>query len=131
MDGVAGGVTVQDRSGNLVYGNQAGVELLGAPSVEELLERSAKQTLDEFEVLDEEGRPFPREELPGRRALEGERPEPALIRFRVKRTGEERWSIVKASPIFGDDGPPIIASNVIEGVTEQRQREGAARILAA
>ncbi|MFL5884393.1 MAG: SpoIIE family protein phosphatase [Thermoleophilaceae bacterium] len=129
LDGVADGVTVQDRSGKLVYANQVGYEMLGASSLEELLARPIQASLDPYELLDEEGRPFRLEQLPGRIALEGGRPEPTLIRFRVKATGEERWSIVKATPVYDDEGEPILAINVIEEVTQQREREEAARFL--
>jgi hypothetical protein len=57
--------------------------------------------MDRFDVFDEEGRPFPPEELPGRLALEGKGTSEALIRFRVRTTGEERWTMVKATPIVG------------------------------
>src|SRR4051812_32723572 len=130
LDGVADAVTVQDRDGNLVYANDAGVKLLGAPSMEELVAKPTRETAGAFEILDENGDAFPPERLPGRLALAGEHPEPALIRFRIRDTGEERWSVVKATPILGDDGEPVLAINVIEDVTEQREREDAARFLA-
>jgi PAS domain S-box-containing protein len=129
LDGVADAVTVQDRSGSLVYANQAGWELLGAGSLEELL-RMPQESLDGYEALDEDGLPFPRERLPGRVALAGGDPAPTLIRFRAKETGQDRWSIVKATPVLDDEGEPLLAINVIEDVTEQREREEAARFIA-
>jgi PAS domain S-box-containing protein len=130
LDGVADGVTVQDRSGNLVYANQAGYEMMGAHSLEELLRTPIQKSLERFEVLDQDGQPFALESLPGRKALAGEQPEPALVRFRVKDTGEDRWSVVKATPVFDGDGEPSMAINVIEDVTEQHEREAATRFLA-
>jgi serine phosphatase RsbU (regulator of sigma subunit) len=72
----------------------------------------------------------PFDALPGRRALRGEDPEPALVRYRNKATGEERWSQIKATAIRDEDGAPVLAINVIEDVTDQRERELGQRFLA-
>ena len=83
-----------------------------------------------FEVFDEDGRPFPAEGFPGRLALAGENPADVLVRFRVVATGEERWSVVKATPIVDADGEVLMAINVFEDVTEQRESELRSRFLA-
>ena len=67
------------------------------------------------------------EELPGRRALAGEPPEPMLIRSINRATGDERWRLVKASAV---EGEPRLAVNVIEDVTEVKRAELGQRFLA-
>jgi serine phosphatase RsbU (regulator of sigma subunit) len=86
--------------------------------------------MDRFEVVDEEGRPFALEALPGRRALGGEDAAESVVRFRVRETGEERWSAVKASPIRDHDGNVTMAINVIEDITTHKRAELAQRFLA-
>ena len=80
--------------------------------------------------MDERGEPFPLEALPGRRALSGEDNPETVVRFRVKETGEERWSAVKATPIRDHDGHVTMAINVIEDITTHKRAELGQRFLA-
>jgi PAS domain S-box-containing protein len=129
LRGVADAVTAQAPDGRLLFANQAAVELLGYESSEALLSAPLPDIMSRFELLAEDGRPFPVEELPGRRALaDGEGGE-VVVRFRVRATGEERWSAVKATPIPGPDGSVAMAINVIEDITDHKRAELAQRFL--
>jgi serine phosphatase RsbU (regulator of sigma subunit)/PAS domain-containing protein len=127
--GVADAVTAQAPDGRLLFANDAAVELLGFESSEALLACSPADILSRFEILDESGRPYPVEDLPGRRALAGEGGAEAIVCFRVRETGEERWSAVKATPV--KDGAGVsMAINVIEDITAHKRSELAQRFLA-
>ncbi|HEX8067974.1 MAG TPA: SpoIIE family protein phosphatase [Thermoleophilaceae bacterium] len=132
LDGVGDAVTVQDRTGRLVFANEAAVELLGFDSVEDLLNAPPGSVRARFDMEDEDGNPFPLERLPGRLALAGEAsPPPAMVRFRTHGAGgPSRWSRVKASPLFGQSGEPVLAINVIEDVTAEREASESQRLLA-
>ena len=52
-----------------------------------------------FVVFDEDGNELALTQMPARRLFAGESPEPLLVRNVVRATGEERWLIVRASPI--------------------------------
>jgi PAS domain S-box-containing protein len=130
LGGVADAVTAQDASGRLVYANDAAARLVGLSSAQELLEANPAEMPARYELIGPDGDPFPFDDLPGRRALSGEDPEPALLRYRIRATGEERWSLVKATAIRDDQGRPVLAINVVEEVTEQRRREESHRLLA-
>jgi PAS domain S-box-containing protein len=84
-----------------------------------------------FEVFDEEGRPFPLGHLPGRRALSGEEGAEEVLRFRALATGEERWSVVRAEPVFDERGEVRVAVNIFRDVTESRRAEEERARLAA
>ena len=56
---------------------------------------------------------------------------PTLVRFRVQATGDERWSIVSATPIRTQDGDVAMAVTVFRDVTEQKRAEETARFLSA
>ena len=127
--GLADAVTVQDPGGRLVFANKAAAELLGYESPEQLIAAEPAAIMDRFEMLDEDERPIPVEQLPGRRALSGEEPEPLTVRFRPAAGGRERWSRVKARPILNDDGTVRLAINVIEDITDIKQAEHAQRFL--
>jgi PAS domain S-box-containing protein len=123
LRGVADGITAQAPDGSIVFANEAAVRAFGYASARELMAAPLDEVMSRFEVLDEEGRPFPLERLPGRRALAGEEEAEEVLRFRVLGTGEERWSLVKASPIRNSDGQVAMAINVLEDVTEHKRAE--------
>ena len=131
LDGVADAVTAQGRSPHLVFANQAAVTSFGFDSIEELLATPAVDIAARFEYSDEDGNPLPLESLPGRKALAGDpAPEPVLTRFRLKSGGPERWVRVKALPVFDEDGVAVLAINVMEDVTEEREAAEAQKFLA-
>ena len=130
LGGVADAVTAQAPDGRLLFANDAALDLLGFDSFEELQSAPGDWIRDRFEILDESGDPMPTEELPGRRALAGENAAEAVVRFRLRATGEERWAAVKATPILDEDGFVTMAINVIEDITTHKRAERAQRFLA-
>ena len=76
------------------------------------------------------GRPFPLENLPGRRALQGEPKSSVTVRFRIQETGEERWSVIRSSPVTDAAGNVLYAVNVWQDATAQKRAEAAQRFLA-
>jgi PAS domain S-box-containing protein len=123
LGGVADGITAQDGSGRLFYANAAAARMCGFSSVREFVEAPLEEVLSKFEILDDSGEPFMVERLPGRRALRGEEDAEALLRFRVLETGEERWSLVRAAPVFGEEGRIRMAVNIMRDMTEQRRAQ--------
>ena len=130
LRGVADAVTAQAPDGRLLFANEAAVAMLGYESSQALLEAPLTDIAERFEMLDEAGDPMPFEELPGRRALQGGEASEAIVRFRVRATGEERWSAVKATPIQDQEGRTVMAINVIENISEHKRSELAQRFLA-
>jgi PAS domain S-box-containing protein len=123
LQGIADGITAQDLTGRLLYANETAARILGYPSTQALLQAPLRDIMQQFEVLDEEGRPFPLAQLPGRKALQGELHPEALLRFRIVATGEERWSQVKATPIMGEKGTVQFAVNIFHDITVLKQAE--------
>jgi PAS domain S-box-containing protein len=130
LRGIADAVTAQAPDGHLLFANDAAVSLLEYDSLEELLNAPREEIMSQYEILDEHGEPFPFEALPGRRALMGEDNAETVVRFRVRDTGEERWSAVKATPIRDQDGNVTMAINVIEDITTHKRAELGQRFLA-
>jgi PAS domain S-box-containing protein len=130
LEGVADSVTAQGPDGSLVYANDAAVRVLGFSSAEALLAAPIQEIMARWILLTPTGEPQPLAELPGRRALMGEEPEPVLVQFIDRETGETRWSRIKARPVRDADGSVRLAINVIEDVTELKQVEQAQRFLA-
>ncbi len=65
LQGVAEGIIAQDPTGKVIYANEAAARLIGFSSVQEMLTSSPAEVLARYEILDEEGRPFPVDEFPG------------------------------------------------------------------
>ena len=123
-------MTAQAPDGRLLFANDAAVAMLGCESSQALLDAPTTDIVERFEMLDESGEPMPLEELPGRRALVMGEASEAILRFRVRESGEERWSAVKATPIRDQDGRTVMAINVIEDMTAHKRSELAQRFLA-
>ena len=127
---IAEGVTAQGADGRLVFVNDAAARLCGFDSAEAMLAAPREEILNAFEISRENGAPFPPEELPGRLALSGQITS-TIVRFRIKRTGEERWSIVSAAPVVDATGNVELSVSVFRDVTDQRRSERAWQVLAA
>jgi serine phosphatase RsbU (regulator of sigma subunit)/PAS domain-containing protein len=129
--GLAEAVTVIDRDGHTIFANAAAAKLLRVASVQELTDAPPGATMDRFFVCDEQGNTLTPEQMPDRRVLRGDRPEPLLVRSVVKATRQERWLISRASPINDPEtGLPLYAVNVFEDVTEVKHKQIAESFLA-
>jgi PAS domain S-box-containing protein len=126
---LADGVTVIDRNGRIVYANETAVRMCGFASAEELTSTPADEVLSLFDLFDEDGLPLDPALLPGRMALQGRETE-RLVRFRPRATGEERWSLVRGTPLYGDDGTVVMVVNVLRDVTEEQRTGRRLRFLA-
>jgi PAS domain S-box-containing protein len=130
LAGVGDGITAQDRHGALVFANIAAARTCGFDSVEQLLAAGVDEVMTRFEILDEKGRPFDVEELPGRKAMRTGEPATELLRVRNMVTGTDSWSLVRASAVVGSDDVPELAVNIWHDVSEQYRREESERYLA-
>jgi PAS domain S-box-containing protein len=128
---LAEAITMTDAQGRMVFANQAAAELLGAGSPGELMEAAPGTIMSSFLVTDEHGRELDLESMPGRRLFAGASHEPLLVRNVVRATGEERWLIVRASPVTDpDSGRVLYAVNVFENITEVKRAQLAESFMA-
>ena len=111
LGAIDAGITVQDARLRVVFANQHAAELCGYASPEEMLAASSEATLDRFEIVDETGMPLDPRQLPGRRAIAGEHPEPLIVGFRNHLNGVLRWSLVRARIVEnGPNGERLVVS---------------------
>lgn len=123
LQGLAEGVTVQSPTGKLVYVNEVAARQIGYSSSQELMKVPMLELMKKFEITQEDGSPLAPHELPGRRAVQEKHTVAATLRYRNKETGEDRWSMVKSSPVFQDTGEVRLAINVFHDITEQKRSE--------
>jgi PAS domain S-box-containing protein len=128
---VAEAITVSDRAGNTIFANQAAAELLSVQTPEQLTSAEAGAIMGRFLVADEQGRELTLEDMPSRRLFNDERPEPLLVRNVVRDTGEERWLMVRCSPLYDPEtGELTYSVNVFENVTEMKRAQLTGNFLA-
>jgi PAS domain S-box-containing protein len=128
---LAEAITLVDTRGQTVFANQAAADLLGVSTPEELVGSGPGTIMQRFLVLDEHGRELDLESMPGRRLFAGETPEPLLVRNIVRASGEERWLIVRSSPVIDpESGRVLYAVNVFENITEVKRAQLAESFLA-
>ena len=123
-------VLVRDPDGQIVFANPAAARLLSVGSVREVTDASRGALMALFDVFDEAGRSLQLADLPSARAAHGEVPEPLLVRNVIRSTGEERWLLNKATPVFDADGSLSLIVSVIEDLTDVKRAELAQRMLA-
>jgi PAS domain S-box-containing protein len=122
--GIEDGITLQDRSGRLIFANASAARLIGFPSPEALLSASVQDIMARFEVFDEDGGRFTADKLPARAVLAGQPPgDPVLVRYRIGNSGSWRWSSVQAYPVVDGAGNVTQAINVFRDVTAERHAD--------
>jgi PAS domain S-box-containing protein len=127
---LAEAVIVRGVDGEMLFANQAAVDLLGAASLDDLLAASSDELMALWETADEDGHGLHLQELPSSRALRGERPAPMLVRNVSRATGRVRWLLHKATPVFDQAGDVSMVVNVIEDTTDAKRAELTQRLLA-
>jgi len=121
---LAEAITVVDGGGQMVFANQAAADLLGFATPGELTRALPGTIMPRFIVQDEQGRELDLESMPARRLFRGERPKPLLVRNIVRATGEERWLIIRSSPLADPEtGRVGHAVNVFENITEVKRAQ--------
>jgi PAS domain S-box-containing protein len=128
---LAEAITMTDAHGRMVFANQAAAELLGAAEPQELMAAPPGTIMSRFLVTDEHGHELDLESMPGRRLFNGDSYEPLLVRNVVRSSGEERWLIVRSSPVSDpDSGRVLYAVNVFENITEVKRTQLAESFMA-
>jgi len=123
-------ITVVDMSGELRYANKAAATAMGFEDPADAVRLPREELMAHFELLAADGRPLPEEALPGRRAQrEGSAPE-TLVRFRIRATGEERWSLVRPTLVRSADGEPQFVISSFHDVTALKATERRLTLLA-
>lgn len=122
LRGITDGILVQTLTGELLYVNETAARIMGYPSQEALRAAPTESRLRHMELFDENGEPFPLDELPNRRIWRGESYAEALVHGRGV-LGVERWVMIKAVPLRDDASQTTAVITVLSDVTERRRAE--------
>jgi PAS domain S-box-containing protein len=121
LENIADGVHVWDKTGKLVYANRGTTWLhryLSTNSITKL-----DSLLFDIELLDEAENPIHLQELPGQQTLRGLSVGPKVVCLRHRKTGEEKWVILKSTPILDEDGAVQMAVVITHDITEIKKAE--------
>jgi PAS domain S-box-containing protein len=121
LDSLGEAITIRGRDDRLIYANRAALDRLGLETVQQLREADPQELMRAYETTGEHGEPIVLGDLPSVRVLRGEQPEPLLLRAVDRGSGEERWSLLKTTPVRDVDGTVEAAVTIIEDVTESRR----------
>ncbi|MBV9336154.1 MAG: SpoIIE family protein phosphatase [Solirubrobacterales bacterium] len=130
LTNLAEAVLVREAGGPLVFANPAAARLLGLSCAEEVISATPEQLMELYDVFDEHGRALGLADLPSTGAGRGEHVKPLLVRNVIRASGEQRWLLHKASPVFDAHGELSLIVSVIEDLTEVKRAELAQRLLA-
>ncbi len=130
LTNLAEAVLVREADGPIVFANAATARLLNLGSAEDVTTATPEQLMALYDVFDEHGTRLDLGDLPSSRAARGEEAEPLLVRNVIRATGEERWLLHKATPVYDPDGSLSLIVNVIDDLTEVKRAELAQRLLA-
>ena len=64
LQGVADGIIVYDKSNHIIYANEAAARVTGFTSMQNMLAMPALDILAKYKIIDEQGQPFPHDQLP-------------------------------------------------------------------
>jgi PAS domain S-box-containing protein len=121
LDSLGEAITIRGRDDRLIYANRAALDRMGLETVQQLREADPQQLMGAWETTGEHGEPIVLGDLPSVRVLRGEQPEPLLLRAVDRESGEERWSLLKTTPVRDPGGEVEAAVTIIEDVTESRR----------
>jgi PAS domain S-box-containing protein len=121
LNTLADGVTAEDKTGKLIYANQAAAQTLVYESPDNLLGTSIADVLQKFEITDESGQVIELDRFPVQLALQGIHSPDTTFRFRERGTGRDHWLVLKSRPAFNESGDVHFVVNVLQDVTEIKQ----------
>ncbi len=124
LQGVADGIIVYSRDSQIMYANEAAALATGFASVQQMLATQQPGILSKYEIMNEQGEPFPASQLTHVRIFAGEPEAQAVIGYREKGTNQnERWSLTKSRPVMDENGVVAMVITIIHDITERMSVE--------
>jgi len=128
LAGIADGVTAHDHHGHLRYANESAIRALALENVpEDSIDGGAR----DYELLSEDGRPLPPDELPFVRAVRTGAPTEMIVRYRKAGWPRHRWIRARSTVVHLAHPPQRFAVTLWHDLTDLRLRERARRLESA
>jgi signal transduction histidine kinase len=124
LQGVADGIFVYAPDSRLLYANETAARMTGYASVQEMLATAPLAVTRRYELVDEQGQPFPLSQLTHLRVFAGEPEAQAIMGYTKEETRQpERWSLVKSRPVLDANGKVAMVVTITHDITERMLAE--------
>lgn len=123
LNAIADGISARDKQGQLFFVNEALARMSGYPSAEAMLAVTPSELADRFALFDEQDTPVSLSAMPGHMALRGKVEPERIVRTHDRITGEDRWSAIKAQPVYGESGEVEFAVTITRDITAQKKQQ--------
>lgn len=124
LQGVTDGIIVYDTHSQIIYANEAAAQMTGYTSIQDMLQTPPPGIVARYEIVDEQGLPFPHSRLTHIRVFAGEREAQAIIGYANRTSGQPKhWLLAKSRPVLGENGNMAMVITIIHDVTERMQIE--------
>ncbi len=125
FEAVSDGIYILDQARRLLLINAAGRALLGLDAQPDFMAQPFQQLFERMLINDEQGVPFPEEQMPHARILRGEViPGSQAVDIRVRTLdGREGEFSIAGGPMYDSSGQIIGAVSVIRDMRERRRLE--------
>lgn len=123
LQSITDGVTVFNRSGQIIYANPVGARICGFDGVANILTSDAEKIFSSLSILDEAGEPIPHERMPALLALKGIEPDEMIVQYCRKNETQTNWAIVSAAPVFDEGGNVLYSVSVFKDFTTHKLQE--------
>lgn len=119
LQGVADGVIAYASDDRILYANEVAAQMTGYASIQEMLAVQQYSILNRYEIIDEQGQPFPLSQITHKRVFAGEPEAQSIIGYReIGAEQNERWSLVKSRPVLGENGEVAMVVTITRDITE-------------
>ncbi len=122
LETMADGITIQDKTGRIIFANKVAAKISGFTTVEEFLKTSTQEIVKKFDGKDIIGNAYNLENFPGRQILKGKNYAEDLVGFTYTKKKTENWAIIKSTPIK-KNGKLELVINVFHDITEEKKED--------
>ena len=121
------GITVESKKGEILYANEAFVQIFGLGSINDLIGINIKDIFIKYKVFDDDGVEYKLNRMPAAKIFSGEDDIQEKLLFINKKSRNEMWLTVRAIAVkgVGKETQVVIKSfkDITTTIEEQRQRE--------
>lgn len=127
LQSISDGIVVTDTADNIVYVNRAAARMFDFDRSRDMLKFSASRLMQRFEIVDEQGQPFPVKQLPHRITLQNGESSQTTLCFLPKSGTETFWATVTSTPVFDENRQTRFAVMALHDITLRKESEDALR----
>ncbi len=120
------GIAVEDEDGKILYANDTLAYAFGEKSALSLINKNEKYLYRNFKIASSSGKTLEINDLPSKKVFKSGREKSRLVCFRNKETEEEKWFLLKVTPIDDLDHPTLIIKSyhdLTREIEEERSQE--------